>query len=88
MSIMHDEELNDNLDDRDLPDESDMDDDPDGPATTDCPYCGQEIICDADWCPHCRSNVSQEDAPPNRRWIWYVGIAVLILGAVMLLRSG
>ena len=68
--------------DRDLPDPSDMDDDPDGPDTTDCPYCKREIFADAEFCPHCAKYLSKEDAPWSGS-TWVMIVVVLLLGVIL-----
>jgi hypothetical protein len=66
------------LDERDDPDESDTDDDEgdEHAETVACPYCGKPVYEGAELCPHCKSFISFEDAPPPRRpwWIW-AGVA-------------
>ena len=80
-----DEELFRELEPLEPPDESDMDDDDgddsDEPEVVPCPYCGEEISEEAEVCPHCRSYISAEDAPPARK-PWYV-----LLGTVALLAA-
>ncbi|MBC8105399.1 MAG: zinc ribbon domain-containing protein [Anaerolineae bacterium] len=75
----------DDLDESEFPDESDMDDDPDGPATIDCPYCRREVHYDTDICPHCGKYISKEDAPQQRSWIWFVAIALVVVCTVLAL---
>jgi hypothetical protein len=68
------------------PDESDMDDDIDSPAI-DCPYCGESIHEDSEWCHHCGKYLSTEDAPRNvPNWILIgtlLGVAAMIGGIVI-----
>jgi predicted nucleic acid-binding Zn ribbon protein len=65
------------------PDESDMDeDDEDGPALVECPYCGSEILEDAERCPRCGNFISEEDAP-RRKPAWIVVSAVLLVVAIV-----
>ena len=66
------------LDDRDLPNESDMDSF-DEPGLDACPYCRKLISEDAEICPHCRNYLSKEDAP-TRQPVW-----ILIAGAITIL---
>ena len=75
----------DELNESEYPDESDMDDDPHGTPTDDCPYCGEEIHADTDICPKCGNFVSREDAPVQRNWIWWVAIVVTVLCTVLVL---
>ena len=69
-------------DDRDDPDASDMDDG-DAPAMVECPYCGKQMIEEAEICPHCRNFVSSEDAPRHRpRWL-VAGVVVCVVIVVI-----
>lgn len=71
------------LDERELPDESDIDDD-DEPADVPCPYCGRDISEEAEVCPHCRNYVSREDAPQSRRpSTWVTAVVFLLLVAAL-----
>lgn len=80
-----DEDDNGELDDRELPDPADAgDDDDEAEADTEpCPYCGKAVYYGADVCPHCRSFISAEDAPPRRRPAWLVVGALLALLAML-----
>jgi predicted nucleic acid-binding Zn ribbon protein len=65
------------------PDESDMDeDDDDGPALVECPYCGSEILEDIAQCPRCGNFISKEDAP-RRKPAWIVVGAVVLIVAIV-----
>ena len=75
----------DDLDERELPDESDMDDDPDGTPTDDCPYCGAEIHADTDICPKCGNFISKEDAPRQYGWFFWIAIVVVVLCGILVL---
>jgi DNA-directed RNA polymerase subunit RPC12/RpoP len=80
--MSHDEESDEELDDRELPDERDVDEDDDAPAVVACPYCGRDMIEEAVICPHCRSFISREDAPPERRPLLIVIIVLLLVGVL------
>jgi uncharacterized protein (DUF983 family) len=69
----------------DLEDDWDEDDDRDeGPIEQDlideenddlcypCPHCGRRILDESERCPYCEKYISQEDAPPARKPIWFV----------------
>jgi len=72
----------DELDDRELPDESDMDDS-DEPELIRCPSCGKMISEDTEWCHHCGWYL-ERDAISYRVSYWIVGIvAALILIAIL-----
>jgi uncharacterized paraquat-inducible protein A len=79
--MSHEEESDEELDDRELPDEADVDED-DSPAVVACPYCGRKMIEEADVCPRCHSFISREDAPPARRPLLIVIIVLLLVGAL------
>jgi predicted nucleic acid-binding Zn ribbon protein len=65
------------------PDESDMDeDDEDGPALVECPYCGAEVLEDVAQCPRCGNFMSEEDAP-RRRPVWVLMVAVVLIIAIV-----
>jgi hypothetical protein len=58
--------------------------DDDGPATVPCPYCGAEIIEDAEQCLRCGRYISKEDSPPiGNSGAWWV-LVLLALAAVVM----
>jgi predicted nucleic acid-binding Zn ribbon protein len=68
----------DEIDDRELPDESDMDDS-DEPDLVQCPYCKKYISEDAERCHHCGKYISVEDGrSPRRNWM-ITGIVLTLL---------
>jgi len=70
----------DDLADRDLPREEDMDADPDGPALDECPHCHKVISEEAEWCHHCGQYLSVEDAPRHvPLWLLIGGAAVALI---------
>jgi predicted nucleic acid-binding Zn ribbon protein len=73
------------LDESEFPDEADMDDDPDGTPTDDCPHCGAEIHADTDICPRCGNYISREDPPQRRSWVWFVAIVLVVVCTVLVL---
>jgi RNA polymerase subunit RPABC4/transcription elongation factor Spt4 len=76
------------LNDRELPDESDMDrfDEPDLEA---CPHCRKLISEDTVQCPHCGMYVSVEDEPSRvPTWMWITAVVLICMAAVYLLASG
>lgn len=79
--MSHEEESGGELDDPELPDDADMDEN-DDPAVVACPYCGGEMVEEAVICPHCRSFVSREDAPPERRPLLIVLVVLLLVGVL------
>ncbi len=68
------------LDDREWPDESDQDDEPE---LINCPYCGSPISEEAEVCPHCHSFVSIEDIPRRRPWWLWLAILAAIVAMMM-----
>ena len=70
-------------DDRDLPNEFDTDDDSDDPDTIPCPYCRRPVYENADLCPHCKSYLSEEDAPRRHPW-WLIAGVIVCLVLVLL----
>ena len=75
----------DDLDESELPDESDMDADPDGTPTDDCPLCGEEIHADTDICPKCGNFISPGEAPQRSSGVWIVLIVLLVVCTVLVL---
>jgi hypothetical protein len=82
-----DDELDDDdgdwqTDEGDLDDEYEPEDD--ASAVESCPYCGKDVYEGAEMCPHCRSYISEEDAPASRsaaripRWMVIVIVAALV----------
>jgi predicted nucleic acid-binding Zn ribbon protein len=51
-------------------------------ATAECPYCGEEIYEDANWCPYCTNYISHEDAPKQRKPGWLVAGVIVCLAIV------
>ena len=58
------------------------DDGEDAEVTVACPYCGEEIYEDANWCPYCANYLSQEDSPRPRHPWWLVAGVVVCLAIV------
>ena len=63
-------------DDRDLPDPSDMDEH-DEPDLLPCPNCRKMINEDADWCHHCKEYVVLEEATTRNKW------RTIVVGAIL-----
>ena len=76
-----DEDDVDEADDRDLPDEADMDSF-DEPSLVPCPYCRKMITEDTEQCPHCRNYLSVEDAP-YRKPAWIVAAVIITVIAIL-----
>ena len=72
------------LDEREEPDASDVDDEEEGDsATLPCPFCGKGVYEGADVCPHCRNFVSFGGEAGRKPW-WVVAAAVALLAAMLL----
>ncbi|MGE5610595.1 MAG: zinc ribbon domain-containing protein [Bacillota bacterium] len=70
------------LDEREMPDESDMDGEEETPGVA-CPYCGKFVYEEAEVCPHCGSYIVREEGGRRRlglRW----GLVLLVVGAIVL----
>jgi len=72
--------------DRDLPDESDMDDD-DQPDIVPCPHCRRPISEDAVYCPHCRAALEETSSSggPVMTAAVVIILAMLAAGLVAIL---
>jgi len=46
--------------------------------TDPCPYCGEQVYEDAEWCPSCGKYLSEEDTSP-RKPLWVVAVALVLL---------
>jgi hypothetical protein len=69
-------------DDRELPDPSDMDEH-DEPDLLPCPNCRRMINEDADWCHHCKQYVVPEPARSKWRAIVVGAILATMLGGTL-----
>ncbi len=70
----------DDLDDREFPD--DEDDDDDNTSTRNCSECGTEIYEDIEQCPHCGAwLIASSSAWAGRQWWW---LAIALCGALAL----
>ena len=77
----HTEFSNDDLDDREYPDEDDSDDD--DPETIECPECRRQVYEDAEQCPHCGHFITPDTGVwAGKPWWW---IALALLGIVGLI---
>ena len=79
-----DDETQDEIDDRELPDESDMDpeDDDEPDDLVPCPHCKKKIYEDSEFCPHCGKYVSKEEATWGKPG-WTVAVAIALLLAIL-----
>jgi predicted nucleic acid-binding Zn ribbon protein len=75
-----------NLNDRELPDPSDMDQDGDSDIvdTLPCPYCGKPVYDGAEQCPRCGNYLSAEERPVQKKPLWIVIAAVVCLIIIFL----
>lgn len=76
-----DDEVEDAIDERELPAESDMDAD-DEPALVPCPYCREEIFDDVEVCAHCGNYISKEDMAWTRSRVKTTALAVLVISLI------
>ena len=70
------EDADDDLDDREFPD--DPADDEDGDETIPCPHCRRPVYEDAERCPQCGRYLSREDRPWRRPWWLLVGVVACL----------
>ncbi len=59
-------------------DDEDLDDN-----TIPCPHCKRPVYEGAEWCPHCRSYLSSEDAPREHAWWVWLGVILCLLAVVV-----
>jgi ribosomal protein S27AE len=64
----------DDLEDREYPDE---DDDDDETLTRECPQCGADVYEDAEQCPRCGAWITADTNPWKGRGWWWVALALL-----------
>ena len=80
-----DDPRDDEDDEYDDPDDSDEIELPDGVYHDDalptiaCPHCREEILEDAQWCPHCEHHLSKEDASTARKSPFWIIMMILAL---------
>lgn len=79
MSSRYSDEDEDEDDDDDVVEEWDRDDDDE---TYPCPYCGEAVYEDAEWCPHCEKYLSDEDAPAATKPWWIIAGVLAILATM------
>ncbi len=79
---MHDRQDEEELDAREMPDDSDMDDD-DDPEMVPCPHCRKMISEETERCPRCGSYISDEDAPAHKPWLFILAVGLMLLIAIM-----
>lgn len=70
-------------DDDDLPEGVYHDDEDDGEPTVKCPYCGNEIVETAQYCPRCENDISKEDAPRESKSGFWIAMMVLAMLAAI-----
>ena len=73
----------DDLDDREWPDEDDGDPEDEDDQTVLCPHCREPVYEDAERCPSCGRYLSREELP-WRRPVWLVAGVVISLAAVLI----
>ena len=73
----------DEWDDDELPDGVYHEDEDDGEPTVKCPYCGNEVVETAQYCPRCENYISKEDAPTQpKSWFVMILLALALLAAL------
>jgi hypothetical protein len=76
----HSEWAEDELDEREYPDEDEGSDEPD---TLDCPECGREVYEHAEQCPHCGQYITHETGVWAGKPWWWIALALAGVAAVM-----
>jgi predicted nucleic acid-binding Zn ribbon protein len=70
------------LDDREMPEESDMDGEEEA-STVACPYCGKFVYEEAEVCQHCGNYIWRDEGRRRRRWLRW-GVVLLIVAVIVL----
>jgi hypothetical protein len=78
MPYVDDDDSDDALDDRELPDEADYNEDQD---THPCPHCGEAIYDDAEQCPACDRYVGE--GSPSHKPVWLI-LGVIVCALIVL----
>lgn len=81
------DESSDSFDDREYPDEADLDD---GSADTIvCPHCGADVYEDADQCPECGMFLLADTRVWSSRSLWWIVLGLLgVVAAILALVLG
>ena len=72
----------DDLDDREFPDEDSDDDDNESP-TRECPRCGMDVYEDIEQCPLCGAWITADTSPWSGRSTWWVILGLLGIVALV-----
>ncbi len=82
--MVEDADINQPLDDKELPQEDDVDDEEGEPELASCPSCGKTIYEETVKCPHCGEWIldSPKAELQRSRWFWPIIIAI---GVAMIL---
>jgi len=67
----------DEIEDREFPDESDMDDS-DEPALVECPNCRKMIVEDTEWCHQCGWYLEREPGSRTPYWVMAIVLAIVL----------
>lgn len=81
------DEASDSLDDREYPDEDDLDDGSTG--TVVCPHCRADVYEDADQCPECGEYLLSDTRVWSSKSLWWIALGLLgIVAAILALVLG
>ena len=78
MPYLDDDDSDDALNERELPDEADNNEDEN---TATCPHCGKEIYGDSEQCPKCGEYLDTD--PLSRKPIWLI-VCVIVCALIVL----
>jgi hypothetical protein len=74
----------DELDEREYPDEEDdAADDSDTLETVECPECGREVYEELEQCPHCGQYITHDTRVWTGKPWWWIALALLGIVAVL-----
>jgi hypothetical protein len=77
----HTEFSDDDLDDREYPDDDESDDDE--LETIECPQCGRQVYEEAEQCPYCAHFITRETRVWSGKPWWWIALALLGIAAMI-----
>lgn len=60
-----------------------QDDDDSDDGYVPCPYCGETMLEDAEYCPACDRWMTNEELPARRHPWWIIIVALVLIGLIV-----